>query len=182
MRVTPTAIREVLLLEPRVYEDSRGFFLETFEERKYAAAGITGPMVQDNHSGSIHGVLRGLHYQSRLPQGKLVSVIVGEVFDVAVDLRRSAPTFGQWVGVMLKASARQQLWVPPGFAHGFYVLSHRAEVTYKVTAPYDPQGEHTLRWDDPDVAVRWPIPAGAAPLLSAKDARGLTLHELPLFA
>lgn len=181
MKVTPTAIPEVLVIEPKVYDDARGFFLETYQEQKYARAGINLPMVQDNHSGSTRGVLRGLHYQRRRPQGKLIHVIAGEVFDVAVDVRRSSPRCGQWVGVSLSARGRKQMWVPPGFAHGFYVVSDWAEVIYKVTGPYDPEDEHTLRWDDPSVGVCWPIPADASPVLSAKDARGKLLAELPLF-
>ena len=138
MQFTPTAIPDVVMIEPRVFRDDRGFFLETFQARKYAPAGIAGPMVQDNHSGSRGGVLRGLHYQVRCPQGKLVRATAGEVFDVAVDLRRSSPTFGKWVGVALSAENRRQLWVPPGFAHGFYVTSDWAEVTYKVTDFWQP--------------------------------------------
>ena len=181
MQFTPTAIPEVVVIEPRVLTDDRGFFLETFQLRKYAPAGIAAPMVQDNHSGSRRGVLRGLHYQIRCPQGKLVSVIFGEVFDVAVDLRRSSPTFGRWVGFTLTAKDRRQVWVPPGFAHGFYVLSEWAEVCYKVTDFYNPECERTLLWNDPEVGVRWPLADGATPALSAKDAVGLPLSRAEVF-
>lgn len=181
MRITRLEIPDVLLIEPKVFQDDRGFFLETYQRDKYAAAGIALPMVQDNHSGSRQGVLRGLHYQIRKPQGKLVSVTAGEVFDVAVDLRRSSPTFGRWAGVTLSARDHQQVWVPPGFAHGFYVLSEWAEVIYKVTDFYDPQGERTLIWNDPAVGVRWPLRDGRAPLLSPKDAIGQPLSEAELF-
>jgi dTDP-4-dehydrorhamnose 3,5-epimerase len=181
MQITPTAIPDVLVIEPRVFKDDRGFFLEAFQARKYARAGVVGPMVQDNHSGSRRGVLRGLHYQIRCPQGKLVSALVGEVFDVAVDLRRSSPTFGRWVGVALSAENRKQLWVPAGFAHGFYVTSEWAEVTYKVTDFWAPEHERTLVWNDPEVGVRWPLVGGAPPLLSPKDAEGLPLARAEVF-
>ncbi|HBI41250.1 MAG TPA: dTDP-4-dehydrorhamnose 3,5-epimerase [Planctomycetales bacterium] len=181
MQFTPTAIPDVVIIEPRVLTDDRGFFLETFQTRKYAPVGVTAPMVQDNHSGSRRGVLRGLHYQIRCPQGKLVSVLFGEVFDVAVDLRRSSPTFGQWVGLTLTAKDRRQVWVPPGFAHGFYVLSEWAEVCYKVTDFYNPECERTLIWNDPEVGVRWPLADGEAPMLSPKDAMGLPLSRAEVF-
>ena len=181
MQFTPTAIPDVVLIEPRVLTDDRGFFLETFQARKYTQVGVTAPMVQDNHSGSRKGVLRGLHYQIRCPQGKLVSVLAGEVFDVAVDLRRSSPTFGQWIGLNLTAKERRQLWVPPGFAHGFYVLSEWAEVCYKVTDFYNPECERTLLWNDPEVGVRWPLVGGEAPVLSPKDAIGLPLSRAEVF-
>jgi dTDP-4-dehydrorhamnose 3,5-epimerase len=181
MKCLPLAIPDVLLIEPTVFRDERGFFLETFQARKYAELGIPAGMVQDNYSGSVKGVLRGLHYQIRQPQGKLVSVVAGEVFEVAVDLRRSSPTFGKWVGTRLAAEDRRQLWVPVGFAHGFYVLGAWAEVTYKVTDFYSPEWERTLIWDDPDVAIDWPLAAGAKPLLSPKDARGCRLKDAELF-
>jgi dTDP-4-dehydrorhamnose 3,5-epimerase len=181
MKVTPTAIPDVLVVEPRVFTDDRGFFLESYNERKYAAAGVRGPMVQDNHSGSRQGVLRGLHYQIRQPQHKLVGVVAGEVFDVAVDIRRSSPTFGRWVGVTLSAQDRRQLWVPAGFAHGFYVLSEWAEVLYKVNDFYNPEGERTLIWNDPRLAIAWPLVNGQPPLLSPKDALGLPLDAAELF-
>jgi dTDP-4-dehydrorhamnose 3,5-epimerase len=182
MRITRLEIPDVVLIEPKVFQDDRGYFLETFQVEKYVAAGITRPMVQDNHSGSRRGVLRGLHYQIRKPQGKLVSVVAGEVFDVAVDLRRSSPSFGRWVGVTLSARDHRQIWVPPGFAHGFYVLSEWAEIVYKVTDFYDPQGERTLIWNAAEVGVRWPLPAGQKPLLSPKDALGSPLSKADLFA
>ena len=180
MKVTPTEIPDVLLIEPRVFRDERGFFRETFQAERYTAAGVGGPMVQDNHSGSRRGVLRGLHYQVRRPQGKLVSVLAGAVFDAAVDLRRSSPTFGRWVGITLSAEDGRQLWVPPGFAHGFYVVSDWAEVCYKVTDFYNPECERTLIWNDPTVDVAWPL-AGGQPVLAPKDARGTTLVEAELF-
>ncbi len=181
MQVTATAIPDVLLIEPRVFKDDRGFFLETYQAQQYARLGIPGPMVQDNHSGSRGGVLRGLHYQVRCPQGKLVRVLAGEVFDVAVDLRRSSPTFGKWVGVLLSAQDRKQLWVPPGFAHGFYVTSDWAEVTYKVTEFWNAECERTLLWNDPEVGVAWPLAGGAGPFLSPKDAEGLPLARAEVF-
>lgn len=181
MQITPTAIPDVVLIEPKVFRDDRGFFFETFQAKKYRDAGITVPMVQDNHSGSRQGVLRGLHYQIHKPQGKLVSAVAGEVFDVAVDLRRSSATFGRWVGVTLSAENRRQIWVPAGFAHGYYVLSDWAEVLYKVTDYYDPASERTLIWNDPGIAVRWPLPDGRQPLLSPKDAQGLPLSQAELF-
>jgi dTDP-4-dehydrorhamnose 3,5-epimerase len=182
MQITSTAIPEVVLIEPKLFRDDRGFFLETFQANKYRSAGITLPMVQDNHSGSRQGVLRGLHYQIHKPQGKLVSVTVGEAFDVAVDLRRSSPTFGRWVGVVLSAENHRQLWVPAGFAHGFYVVSDWAEVIYKVTDFYDPASERTLIWDDAEVGVAWPLRDGQKPVFSPKDAQGLPLSKAELFA
>ncbi len=181
MQCTPTAIPDVVIIEPRVFKDDRGFFLETYQVRKYAEAGIAAPMVQDNHSGSRGGVLRGLHYQIRCPQGKLVRATTGEVFDVAVDLRRSSPTFRRWVGVYLSAHNHRQLWVPPGFAHGFYITSDWAEVTYKVTDYWNPQCERTLLWNDPEIGVHWPLAGGKAPLLSPKDAEGLPLARAEVF-
>lgn len=181
MQITPTAMPEVALIEPKVFRDDRGFFFEAFQAEKYRDAGITLPIVQDNHSGSRQGVLRGLHYQIHKPQGKLVSVVAGEVFDVAVDLRRSSPTFSRWVGVTLSAENHRQIWVPAGFAHGFYVLSDWAEVLYKVTDFYDPGSERTLIWNDPAVAIRWPLHEGRQPLLSSKDLQGLPLSKAELF-
>jgi dTDP-4-dehydrorhamnose 3,5-epimerase len=181
MKVVPQAIPDVLLIEPAVFADERGFFLETFQARLYGQAGIPAVMVQDNYSGSRRGVLRGLHYQIRQPQGKLVSVVAGEIFDVAVDLRRSSPTFGQWVGMGLAAEDRRQLWVPLGFAHGFYVLSEWAEVSYKVTDYYSPEGERTLIWDDPRLGIRWPLLEGTRPLLSPKDAQGVPFTSAEVY-
>jgi dTDP-4-dehydrorhamnose 3,5-epimerase len=181
MQVVPTALPEVLLIEPQVFADERGFFLETYQADKYAAAGVRAAFVQENLSGSRGGVLRGLHYQVRHAQGKLVRVAAGQVFDVAVDLRRSSPTFGRWVGAYLGAEERRQIWIPPGFAHGFYVVSAWAEVAYKVTDWYRPEWERTLRWDDPAVGVRWPHAGPEPPLLSPKDARGQSLADADLF-
>ncbi len=181
MQITPTDIPDVMLVQPQVYQDPRGFFFESYNRRSFEQAGIKATFVQDNHSGSRRGVLRGLHYQIRQTQGKLVRAVVGEVFDVAVDLRRRSATFGRWVGVTLSAENMHMLWVPPGFAHGFYVLSDWAEVLYKVTDFYAAQWERTLIWNDPDVGVQWPIPQGQAPLLSEKDARGAALAEAEVF-
>jgi dTDP-4-dehydrorhamnose 3,5-epimerase len=177
VKVVPLAIPDVLLIEPVVHGDDRGFFLETWHAERYAAAGIALPFVQDNHSRSVQGTLRGLHYQVEQPQGKLVRVTSGEVFDVAVDLRRSSATFGRWVGVVLTETNRRQLWVPPGFAHGFYVLTPSADLLYKCTAFYAPQHDRALRWDDPDVNVAWPLLGGRAPILSAKDAAGAAFRD-----
>jgi dTDP-4-dehydrorhamnose 3,5-epimerase len=177
MQFTPLAIPDVIVIQPRVFEDARGFFLETYQRDQFAAAGLQAEFVQDNHSGSRRGSLRGLHYQTRQPQGKLVRLVVGQAYDVAVDLRRSSPTFGRWVGVQLSAERKDQLWVPPGFAHGFYVLSDWAEVLYKTTDYYAPQWERSLLWNDPAMGIEWPIPEGERPLLSEKDATAPTLAE-----
>ena len=172
MNVTPCAIADVLLIEPRVFGDARGFFFESFNQRDFAqATGLDLSFVQDNHSKSAQGVLRGLHYQVQNPQGKLVRVTAGEVFDVAVDIRRDSPTFGQWVGEILSADNKRQLWVPPGLAHGFLVLSEHAEFLYKTTDYYAPEHERGIAWDDPTLAIDWPLMA-CAPRLSAKDAAG----------
>ena len=179
MPVIATDIPEVLIVEPQVFGDARGFFFESFNERRWQeATGLDGRFVQDNHSRSAQGVLRGLHYQIRQPQGKLVRCVVGEVFDVAVDLRRSSATFGRWVGAQLSAENKRQMWVPPGFAHGFLVLSEAAEFLYKTTDYYAPQHECCIRWDDPDLAIAWPV---AAPQLSAKDLAGLPFRDAPCF-
>jgi dTDP-4-dehydrorhamnose 3,5-epimerase len=182
MKVTVTAIADVLVIEPRVFGDQRGFFFESFNQQTFdEAVGSKVVFVQDNHSKSAKNVLRGLHYQ--LPpkaQGKLVRVVQGEVFDVAVDIRRESPTFGKWVGEVLSAENKKQLWIPPGFAHGFLTLSETAEFLYKTTDYYAPQFERCIRWDDPDLAVAWPI--DGAPLLSAKDAEGLALAKSHAFA
>ncbi len=176
MRAVATAIPEVLVIEPAVFGDARGFFYESWNRREFARlAGGEVEFVQDNHSASARGVLRGLHYQLVRPQGKLVRVAVGEVYDVAVDLRRSSPTFGRWVGERLSADNRRMLWVPPGFAHGFLVLSERAEFLYKATDYYAPEHERTLLWNDPALAIPWPL--DGAPLLKAKDAAGSPLAE-----
>jgi dTDP-4-dehydrorhamnose 3,5-epimerase len=178
VNVAPTAIPEVLRLEPTVHSDRRGFFMETWHAGKFRTAGLDWNFVQDNHSRSVRGTLRGLHYQVERPQGKLVWVVSGEVYDVAVDLRRSAPTFGRWVGVVLSADNHRQLWVPPGFAHGYYVMSEQADLIYKCTEPYSAPHDRTIRWDDPDLAIAWPISPGVRPLLSDKDARGLPFAGL----
>ena len=180
MNVIPTELPDVLVLEPRVFGDERGFFFESFNARAFAeATGLTREFVQDNHSRSARGVLRGLHYQISQPQGKLVRVVAGEVFDVAVDLRRGSPTFGRWAGVHLSADNKRQLWVPEGFAHGFVVLSESAEFLYKTTDYYAPEHERCIRWDDPQLAIDWPL--HEAPQLSAKDRNGVALAEAELF-
>jgi dTDP-4-dehydrorhamnose 3,5-epimerase len=181
MKFLPTRLPEVVRVEPRVFEDARGFFMETWEARRFAAGGIDVRFVQDNHSASRQWVLRGLHFQLRQPQGKLVRVTQGEIFDVAVDVRRSSPTFGQWVGEQLSAANRRMLWIPPGFAHGFLVLSERVEFLYKCTDFYDPASERALRWNDSTVAIDWPIPAGIEPLLSEKDRASVGLSALECF-
>lgn len=180
MEVTPTAIPEVMLLQPRVFGDDRGYFFESYNQRQFeAAVGYPARFVQDNQSRSAQGVLRGLHYQIQQPQGKLVRVLAGEIFDVAVDLRRGAPTFGQWVGARLSADNKCQMWVPEGFAHGFYVLSESAEVFYKTTDFYAPGHERCIRWDDPILAIEWPL--SGEPSLSGKDRDGVGFREAELF-
>ena len=182
MNVISTSISDVLIIEPRVFGDSRGFFFESFNQKNFGrATGLDVNFVQDNHSRSIRGVLRGLHYQVRQPQGKLVRVVRGEVFDVAVDIRRSSPTFGKWVGVELTEANYRQLWVPPGFAHGFYVLSSAADFLYKTTNYYFPDFERSLLWNDPAIAVSWPIQADVAPIISAKDKIAPELMGAELF-
>jgi dTDP-4-dehydrorhamnose 3,5-epimerase len=174
--VTPTNLPEVLLLQPKVFGDARGFFYESFNARDFTAAtGLNRDFVQDNHSRSAKGVLRGLHYQLQHTQGKLVRVTSGEVFDVAVDMRRTSPTFGKWAGVILSGENKSQLWVPEGFAHGFVVLSETAEFLYKTTDYWDPASERSLLWNDPVLGIEWPL--DGAPLLAAKDAAGKTLAE-----
>jgi dTDP-4-dehydrorhamnose 3,5-epimerase len=179
VNVTPTALRDVLVLEPKVFGDQRGFFLESWNERAFAAAGIRAHFVQDNHSRSGRGVLRGLHYQRQQAQGKLVRVIAGEIYDVAVDLRRGAPTFGRWVGLNLSAENRRMMWVPPGFAHGFLVVSEAAEVLYKATDYYAPEHERTIAWNDPELAIAWPL--AGPPVLSAKDAAGTRFRDAEVY-
>jgi dTDP-4-dehydrorhamnose 3,5-epimerase len=178
MKSTPTAIADVLLIEPKVYGDSRGFFFESFNHRAFQnATGLDISFVQDNHSRSARGVLRGLHYQSPHPQGKLVRVTEGEVFDVVADIRQDSATFGTWVGQRLSGANKLQLWIPPGLAHGFLVLSDGAEFLYKTTDYYSPADEHCIAWDDPDLAIDWPI-VGVAPQLSAKDTQGQPFETL----
>ena len=180
MKVIATELPGVLILEPRVFGDDRGFFYESFNARTFnEATGLNREFVQDNHSRSQRGVLRGLHYQLQQPQGKLVRVVVGEVFDVSVDLRRSSPTFGRWIGVHLSAENKRQLWLPEGFAHGFLVLSEYAEFLYKTTDYYAPAHERCIRWDDPRLAIDWPL--DSAPQLSAKDRVGLSLDQAEVF-
>ena len=181
MQFTPTTISDVILIEPRVFGDQRGFFMETYQSIIFAENGITAQFLQDNHSGSQRGTLRGLHYQIRKTQGKLLRVVSGEIFDAAVDLRQSSPTFGQWVGEILSAENKRQLWVPPGFAHGFYVLSEWAELTYKTTDLYAPEWERTLLWNDPEIGIDWPFLPGAEPILSSKDQNGTLFANADLF-
>lgn len=174
MKVIATKIPDVFLIEPNVFGDQRGFFLESFHANRYAEAGIPGPFVQDNQSRSVKGVLRGLHFQKQHPQGKLVYVTQGSVFDVAVDIRRDSPTFKQWAGVTLTAESHQQFYVPPGFAHGFCVLSEVADFHYKCTDYYYPEDEGSLRWDDPEIGIAWPL---EQPILSNKDANAPYLKD-----
>ena len=181
MKVLETPIADLLVLEPRVFGDERGFFIETWQRERYRELGIGGDFVQDNHSRSRRGILRGLHYQIHQPQGKLVRVTVGEVFDVAVDLRKSSPTFGQWYGAVLSESNHRQMWVPPGFAHGFYVMSDTADFQYKCTDYYAPEFERTLRWDDPAIGIDWPLVEREPPWLSDKDQHGLSLDQAEVF-
>jgi len=180
MKVTPTALPEVLVFEPQVFGDARGFFFESFNRRAFrAATGLDPEFVQDNHSRSARGVLRGLHYQIRQPQGKLVRCIAGEVFDVAVDLRRFSPTFGRWAGVTLTAENKRMAWIPPGFGHGFLVLSEYAEFLYKTTDYYAPEHERSIAWNDPDIGIAWPL--AGEPILSAKDKAGARLRDAEVF-
>jgi len=180
MRVTPTSIPDVLVIEPQIFGDSRGFFLESFNAKAFQqATGSDVRFVQDNHSRSQRNVLRGLHYQIQQPQGKLVRVVQGAVFDVVVDIRRSSPSFGQWMGVELTEENHRQLWVPAGFAHGFVVLSESADCLYKTTDYYAPEHERCIRWDDPEIGIEWPL--SGEPQLSAKDQRGFTLAAAELF-
>ncbi len=179
MKIVPTEIPEVLMIEPQVFEDERGFFCESYNERGFTEkVGIATDFVQDNHSRSVQNVLRGLHYQIQQPQGKLVRAIV--VFDVAVDLRKSSPSFGQWFGCLLSAENKRQIWIPPGFAHGFLVLSQAAEVLYKTTDYYAPQHERCLLWNDPDLALAWPV--SASPILSAKDQAGQLFKSAEVYS
>jgi dTDP-4-dehydrorhamnose 3,5-epimerase len=179
VNVLATAIPEVRLLEPKVFGDARGFFFESYNRRALAALGIADEFVQDNHSRSARNVLRGLHYQIRQPQGKLVRVIAGEVLDVAVDIRRSSPTFGKWVSFVLSAENKRMAWIPAGFAHGFVVRSESAEFLYKTTDYYAPEHERSIAWNDPDIAVDWQL--DGAPVLSAKDRDGRRLREAEVF-
>lgn len=180
MKIVATAIPDVLLIEPRVFGDDRGFFYESWNERAFAEQGLEANFVQDNHSRSVRGVLRGLHYQIQHPQGKLVRSVVGSVYDVAVDLRRSSATFGQWVGYELSAENKRMMWVPPGFAHGFLVLSEVAEFLYKTTDYWYPEHERSLAWNDPTLHIEWPL-GKELPALSAKDSEGTRFDRADLF-
>jgi dTDP-4-dehydrorhamnose 3,5-epimerase len=181
MNFIPLSIPDVIVIEPRVFQDPRGFFLETYQFARFAANGIPAVFVQDNHSGSIQNTLRGLHYQIQQVQGKLVRASVGEIFDVAVDLRKKSPTFGKWVGTYLSGENRRQLWIPGGFAHGFYAVSQWVEVIYKATDNYAPQHERTLLWNDPTVGIEWPLPSDTQPLISPKDAQGTSFSACDCF-
>jgi len=180
MNIISTIIPDVLIIEPRVFQDERGFFLESYQKNKFREAGIEVDFVQDNHSKSCHGTLRGLHYQLQQPQGKLVRVIAGEVFDVSLDVRRHSPTFGQWVGTYLSAENKKMLWMPAGFAHGFYVTSAEAEVIYKASDYYAPEWERCILWNDPAINIQWPV-EGELPILSTKDLKGKLLTEAEVF-
>jgi dTDP-4-dehydrorhamnose 3,5-epimerase len=181
MEFIKTEIPEIVMLNPKVVGDERGFVLETFRANQFAQACSDLPFVQDNHSGSVKNTLRGLHYQVKHTQGKLIRVVIGEIFDVAVDIRRSSPTFGKWVGMKLSAKNRLQLWIPPRFAHGFLVLSDWAEVTYKATDYYAPEFERSLAWNDPQIGINWPFQTGQSPILSEKDQLSKPLHMADLF-
>jgi dTDP-4-dehydrorhamnose 3,5-epimerase len=177
VQVQETSLSGVLILKPRVFEDARGFFLESYNEMEMREAGITQSFVQDNHSYSVQNVIRGLHFQERYPQGKLVRVVEGEILDVAVDLRRGSPTFGKWHGVTLSGTNRHMLWIPPGFAHGFRVLSKGAHVLYKATEFYHPESERTILWNDPDLNIDWNL--DGPPVVSEKDSRGSAFTAMP---
>ncbi|MBZ6387066.1 MULTISPECIES: dTDP-4-dehydrorhamnose 3,5-epimerase [Pantoea] len=181
MKVINTDIADVKIIEPAVFGDERGFFMETWQQKKFEELVCPRQFVQDNHSKSAKGILRGMHYQTENTQGKLVRVIAGEVYDVAVDMRRSSPTFGKWVGVILSAENKRQLWVPEGFAHGFYVTSESAEFVYKCTNYYNPAAEHSLLWNDDSIGIEWPIANGEVPLLSAKDKEGKSFQSAVYF-
>ena len=180
MKFLPTPLPGVLLIEPRVFQDERGFFLESYQKRHFSEAGIPFDFVQDNHSRSCQGVLRGLHYQIQQPQGKLLRVVVGEIYDVALDLRKSSATFGQWFGTYLSGENKRMLWVPAGFAHGFYVTSADAELLYKTTDYYAPQWERSILWNDPALQIVWPL-TGESPILSAKDQAGSLLSAAEVY-
>lgn len=181
MEFVSTSIPGLILIQPKVFGDTRGFFLETYRAQHFIEAGLPTNFVQDNHSGSRQGILRGLHYQIRQPQGKLVRVVAGEIYDVVVDLRRRSPAFGHWEGKVLSAENKYQLWIPAGFAHGFYVLSPWAEVVYKATDYYAPEWERTLLWNDPALGITWPLVDGQPPVLSEKDAQGKPFNEAEVY-
>ncbi|MDO9085539.1 MAG: dTDP-4-dehydrorhamnose 3,5-epimerase [Anaerolineaceae bacterium] len=174
-------LTDLFLIKPRIFEDDRGFFYESFHQGKFQINGIDINIVQQNHSGSKKNILRGLHYQIKNSQGKLVRVLKGEVFDVAVDLRKSSPTFGCWEGINLSDENKNELWIPPGFAHGFYVLSNWVEVEYSTTDFYDPQSERTIIWNDPELNIKWPIPDGEKPILSDKDSQGKLFKDAEIY-
>jgi dTDP-4-dehydrorhamnose 3,5-epimerase len=182
MQFEPTRLPEVVLIKPKLFGDARGYFLESWQQQKFADAGIQTQFVQDNHSHSGQWVLRGMHYQIQNPQGKLVRVTRGEVFDVAIDARRSSPNFGKWVGVELNDTNHHMLWVPPGFAHGFLALSEQVDFLYKCTDVYAPQHERTIRWDDPAVGIEWPIPPGVRPQLAVRDAQAPGIKDVEVFS
>ena len=183
MKATPTSIPDVVLLEPTIFGDERGFFLESYSDRAFERLGLPTRFVQDNHSRSIRNVLRGIHYQLGTPQGKLVRAIHGEIFDIAVDLRKSSPTFGKWVGAILDDKQRHMLWIPPGFGHGFLVLSETAEVAYKASEFYAPANERSIVWNDPTIGIEWPLDRLTGdPVLSGKDAAGLLLKDAEVYA
>ncbi len=181
MEFVPTRLPDVIVIRPKVFEDPRGFFTDTWHRKRFEQEGIDANFVQDSHSGSAAGTMRGLHYQIKHAQGKLIRVVKGEAFDVAVDIRRSSPDFGQWTGEVLSAGNRKMIWIPPGFAHGFLVLSKTAEFEYKCTDYYAPQHERTLQWDDPDIGIDWPLLEAEKPLLSDKDALGLPLKDAEVY-
>jgi len=181
MKFIQTRIPDVLLIEPVVHGDNRGFFVETWNQKVFSGSGIHADFVQDNHSKSSQGILRGLHYQLPNPQGKLIRAIAGEIFDVAVDIRRSSPFFGQWVGETLSAENNKMLWMPTGFAHGFYVTTETAEVVYKCTDYYTPEYEHSINWNDPNINIDWPLVDNQPPILSVKDSQGKSLQDALLF-
>lgn len=181
MHVKPTTIPDVKIIVPKVYRDERGCLLETWNRNDFARAGLDLEFVQDNLTNSVRGTIRGLHYQIRHSQGKLIRVVHGEIFDVAVDLRRSSPSFARWVGIVLSAQSQKAVWIPPGFAHGFQVLSERADVQYKCTDSYSPEHERTILWNDPDLAIEWPGAADRSPLLSPRDRQGVAFREADYF-
>ncbi len=181
MNIERTSLGEVCVVSQPVFTDSRGFFTEVFHSGKFALAGLQDLFVQDNASRSVRHTLRGLHYQTSKPQGKLIRVVTGMIFDVAVDIRRSSPMFGKWVGIVLTEGDGKQVWIPPGFAHGFLVMSDIADVTYKCTTPYDAGSDRSIAWDDADIGIQWPLPAGERPLLSAKDTGAPTLRTAVVY-
>lgn len=181
MKIIETSMPNVFIIEPKVIGDERGFFMETYQAREFARAGLPMTFVQDNHSGSHQGILRGLHYQIHQAQGKLVRAVSGELFDVVVDLRKNSSCFGKWMSIILSAENKHALWIPAGFAHGFYVLSEWAEISYKTTEYYAPEWERTILWNDPDLGISWPLINGDPPILSAKDQKGVPFKDAEVF-